>query len=158
MLAGYPGNDQPHYDFCRMAIARVSDLARFRGNARVGRWASSTVPTDETDHDHQEFATDPDKPYGPVGRDEFNRLGGYIIGLTNAIRALIEISPDPAAARAAVAKCFDTEAAMGQSFEYLDSSEREGLTHSVEEVLSPIRHDWLTGAASAAPGANKRLS
>lgn len=101
---------------------------------------------------------DPDKPYGPVSRDEFNRLGGYIIGLTNAVRALIEISPDPAAARAAVAKCFDTEAAMGQSFEYLDGSEREGLAHSLEEVLSPIRHDWLTGGDPESPATNKMLS
>jgi len=101
---------------------------------------------------------DPDKPFGPVSRDEFNRLGGYIIGLTNAIRALIEISPDPVTARAAVAKCFDTEAAMGQSFEYLEGSEREGLAQSLEEVMSPIRHDWLTGAAPDAPGTNKRLS
>ena len=30
---------------------------------------------------------DPD--LGTVSREEFNRLGGYVIGLTNAVRALI---------------------------------------------------------------------
>ena len=86
----------------------------------------------------------PDKQYGPVGREEFDKLAGRVMGLTNAIRALIEIAPDPAAAVEAVEKCFDVEAAMGQNWEYTDAYERDGLSNCLAELKMPIRHDWLT--------------
>jgi hypothetical protein len=75
--------------------------------------------------------SDPDESYRPVSREEFNRLTGYVAGLTNAVRALVELAPDKAAALAAVQDCF----------EYIDNWKREGLDDCLEALKMPIRHD-----------------
>lgn len=86
----------------------------------------------------------PDRPDGSgPSREEFNRLQGYVVGLNNAIRALVEAAPDKAAALAAVERCFETESALGQSFEHVDGWTRAGIDHCLVELKEPIRHDWI---------------
>ena len=86
---------------------------------------------------------EPIKPASPgaISREEFSRLSGHVIGLTNAVRALIEAAPDRDAALATIERCFATEEAMGQSFEYIDAWQREGIDHCLDELKTPIPID-----------------
>ncbi len=88
-----------------------------------------------------------DGPGGlPISREEFNRLSGQVLGLTNAVRALIEAAPDRQAAIAAVERCFATESALGQSLEHVDVWTSAGIEHCLAELQMPIRHDWVMDA------------
>ncbi len=86
----------------------------------------------------------PARTSSPISREEFSRLSGYVLGLTNAVRALIEAAPDRKAALAAVERCFATESALGQSFKHVDGWKSAGIEHCLAELQMPIRHDWVS--------------